>query len=68
MSLRAVHICFISLSTLLAFGFGLWAVRSYPGSGNPTSLGLGIASFLGGIFLIGYLFWFIWKMKRAEPR
>ncbi len=67
MSLRAVHICFISLSIVLAFGFGVWAVRNYSSSENLTLLALGIASFLGGVFLAGYLFWFISKMKKVEP-
>lgn len=67
MSLRAVHICFISLSIFLAFGFGVWAVHNYSRSGNWISLVLGVASFLGGTFLVGYLFWFVSRMKRIEP-
>ena len=67
MSLKAVHICFISLSILLAFGFGVWAVQGYSSSENLLFLTLGIASLVVGVFLIGYLFWFVSKMKKIEP-
>ena len=65
MSLKALHICFIVLSILLAIGFGVWAVRNFESSRNVTTLALGVGSLVGSILLMGYLFWFVSKMKRV---
>ena len=67
MSLKAVHICFIVLSTILALGFGAWAFRDCLVSRSLVSHLMGIASFVGGGVLIGYLFWFIDKMRKVSP-
>ena len=68
MSLKALHICFIVLSIFLAIGFGGWAVRDYGVTQNAVNLWMGIGSFIGGIALVGYLVWFLSKMKRVgEP-
>jgi hypothetical protein len=64
-SLKAVHICFIILATGLAVGFGFWALRDYSASKNLTYLILGISSFVIGAALVGYLFWFVVKMKKV---
>lgn len=60
MSLKVVHICFILLATALAFGLGMWSLQ------RDFWLG-GVASFAGGVLLVGYLFWFLKKMKRLNP-
>jgi len=65
MSLKALHVCFIVLSILLALGFGLWGVRDYSATGNSTRLFLGIVSFVGGGMLAVYLVWFLSKMKKV---
>ena len=65
MSLKALHVCFIILSILLALGFGVWTARDFTSTKNLMNLGMGIASFLGVIALLGYLFWFLSKMKRV---
>ena len=55
MSLKAFHIVFIIASTLLAAGFGVWAIREYvAGQGSGVDLALGIASLL----LVGGLIWY----------
>ena len=54
MSLKNFHIFFISLSTLLAFGFAIWGINSYSVSDNTTHLSLGIISLLVGVGLIIY--------------
>ena len=55
MSLKAFHIFFIAVSTLFAFGFGVWGLDAYSrqcaGGGFPW---LGIASFVVGGVLIVY--------------
>ncbi|MEE9288086.1 MAG: hypothetical protein V3U69_00705 [Bacteroidota bacterium] len=54
MSLKNFHIVFISLSILLAFGFGIWGINSYSVSDNTTHLSLGIISIVVGVGLIIY--------------
>lgn len=54
MSLKAFHIIFITVSTLLAFGFGAWELQSYFAFGEKESLILGVASLLAGIGLLWY--------------
>lgn len=65
MSLKALHVCFIVLASLLTLGFGYWAVRDYFSSGNFTNLLLGVGSFLGTGVLTTYLVWFLAKMKKV---
>ena len=64
MSLKAVHVCFIILATGLALGFGFWALRDYSASKNFTHLVLGMGSFVGAGVLVGYLVWFLVKMRK----
>lgn len=54
MSLKWFHLLFIVISTLLAFGFAVWAVVSYAEAGDATLLVLGILSFAGTAGLIVY--------------
>ena len=63
MSLKTVHIFFVSVSILLALGFGLWAVRDYLVSGNGLNLAMGLAAFLGCGVLVCYGIWFLRKLK-----
>lgn len=63
MSLKAFHILFIIVSTLLAVFVGGWGVLDYRRSGDGTHLIVGIASLLSGILLIWYSIWFVRKLK-----
>jgi hypothetical protein len=63
MSLKAFHIAFISISTLLAVGFGIWGAWSYAQSGNLSHLLMGIGSFITAILLAWYFKWFLRKLK-----
>lgn len=54
MSLRWFHLLFIIMSTLLAFGFGVWATMRYAENGDVVLLLLGILSFAGTAGLVGY--------------
>ncbi len=63
MSLKAFHIVFIVLSTMLAVGLGVWATRDYAQSGNLVHLSLGVGSFVGSIGLSFYGVWFLRKLK-----
>lgn len=64
MSLKYFHIFFIILSTLLAFGFGIWGINSYAESDNSTHLGLGIVSLVIGVGLIFYAKKVYQKLKK----
>ena len=59
MSLKWVHILFIALSSLLAFGFGAWSLQR-------GSVGMAIGSFALGAGLIAYGVWFMRKIRTQE--
>ncbi len=59
MSLKTVHIAFVTAAILLAVGFGWWNVKH---SENMW----GIGSFTAGGVLIYYLFWFLGKIKKIN--
>ena len=65
MSLKAFHIVFIIVSTLVAVAFGAWAIRDFATSGSGLNLALGLASLLGSIALVRYGVWFLRKMKNV---
>ncbi len=66
MSLKAFHIFFIVVSTLLCVLFGVWAVRDYRVSGSTMNLALGITSFVTGVGLVWYGRWFLRKLKHVS--
>lgn len=63
MSLKAFHIIFIIMSTVLCVGFGVWATRDFAQSGSWVNLALGSGSFLGSVVLVTYGVWFLRKLK-----
>jgi hypothetical protein len=64
MSLKAFHIVFIVVATMLTGGFGVWAVREYARGQAPASiLALGIGSFVLGGVLVWYAKYFLRKLK-----
>ena len=62
MSLKAIHIFFISISILLTFGFGVWALVQ----AGSSYLLLGLLSVVIGILLIVYLIKFLRKLKNVS--
>lgn len=54
MSLKAFHIIFVAASTLLAFGFGGWELKSYFSTREKQELFLGISSLVAGVALLWY--------------
>ena len=66
MSLKAFHIFFIALSTLLAVGLGVWAVDDFGRSGSWVNLTLGVGSFIGSGVLVWYGVWFLRKLKHVS--
>ena len=65
MSLKAFHIFFIIVSTLLALGFGVWAVDDFGRSGSWVHLALGVGSFIASGGLVWYGLWFLRKLKHV---
>jgi hypothetical protein len=63
MSLKAFHIFFIAVATLICTVFGVWAVRDFRGTGNGANLAMGIMSFVCGVGLVWYGRWFLRKLK-----
>ena len=56
MSLKAVHIFFITIATLFCIGFGVLALKQ-----DLTFLG--VLGFVGAVALLVYGSWFLKKMK-----
>ncbi len=65
MSLKAFHIFFILVSTLLALAFGFWAVVDFDRSASGVNLALGVGSFIASGVLVIYGIWFLRKLKNV---
>ncbi|MFN7140310.1 MAG: hypothetical protein ACK4UN_13320 [Limisphaerales bacterium] len=63
MSLKAFHIIFVTAATLLAFGFGAWALHSYTVSRSVLDLVMGILAVVMGVGMIWYGKYFLRKLK-----
>ena len=59
MSLKAVHLIFVSLLTALAFGCAAWAFSA----GNPF---FGAGGILAGVLVILYGIYFLKKLKKVS--
>lgn len=67
MSLKALHIVFITASILLTLGFGAWELRRYfIGEGVVSDLVLGAVSLAAGLVLIVYGRYFLKKLKHVN--
>jgi hypothetical protein len=62
-SLKAFHIFFIVASTILAFGFGGWAVYVYVLRSGETFLAMGLASLVVGGVLVYYGYYVLEKLR-----
>ena len=66
MSLKAFHVIFITASSALAFGCGIWALNEYfSPQGRGLDLLFAIGSFLAGVGLIIYERYFLKKLKNV---
>lgn len=67
MSLKTFHLIFITAATALAFGFGVWELRTYwSADGRQADLLMGAASVVAGIGLIVYERYFLKKLKKES--
>ena len=63
MSLKAFHILFVVVSTMLAVGFGIWAIGHYRIHHDTMSLVAGLISLMAAVVLVWYGRWFLRKLK-----
>lgn len=66
MSLKAFHIVFISVSAILAFGFGAWILIADSGLGATVNILGGILSFIVGVSLVLYGIRFLRKFQHIR--
>lgn len=67
MSLKAFHVIFITASSAMAFGCGVWGLKNYfSPDGRLLELVYGIGSILVGIALIIYERYFLKKLKNIS--
>ena len=59
MSLKAVHLIFVTLLTSLSFGCAAWAF-------TDGKVGWGIVGIVAGIFVIVYGIYFLKKLKNVS--
>jgi len=65
MSLKAVHVFFITAATLVAAGFGLWSIRQYQATGGGGDLLMSLVAVSAAVSLPVYGGWFLKKMKHV---
>ena len=64
MSLKAFHIFFITASSAIAAGFGIWSLKTYfAEEGGVSLIWLGIGSLVASVGLIVYGRYFLKKLK-----
>ena len=67
MSLKAFHLIFITAASALAFGCGIWGLKSYFFSdGKLLELLFGLGSLACGVGLIFYERYFLKKFKNVS--
>ena len=67
MSLKAFHLIFITASSALSFGCGVWALKNYwAANGHLLDLLFGLGSLLVGVALILYERYFLKKLKNVD--
>jgi len=67
MSLKAFHVIFITASSLMLFGFGVWMLRAYRGpEGASSDLGWAVGAIVSGVSLLVYEGFFLKKLKNVS--
>jgi len=67
MSLKTFHLIFISASTALAFGCGVWGLRDFFSEGGRAwDLIFGLGSVMAGVGLLIYERFFLKKLKNVS--
>jgi hypothetical protein len=67
MSLKAFHVLFITASSALAFGCGVWGLRDFfSKDGRASDLIFGVGALAVAIGLLFYERYFLKKLKRVS--
>ena len=67
MSLKAVHLVFVTALSALAFGVAVWKFRDFGGDGGTTrDLLFGLGDVLVGILVIVYGIYFLKKLRKVS--
>jgi len=67
MSLKAFHVLFITASSALAFGCGVWGLRDYfSPQGHLSDLLFGLGGLAVSLGLVLYERYFLKKLKRVS--
>jgi hypothetical protein len=67
MSLKAFHLIFITASSALSFGCGVWGLKNFwSANGQLLDLLFGIGALLAGVALIVYERYFLKKLKNVD--
>ncbi len=67
MSLKAVHLIFVTALSALAFGTAVWKARDYAGpAGNSTDLIFAAGAFATGVLVIIYGIFFLRKLRKVS--
>ena len=67
MSLKAFHVIFITISSLMLFGFGAWMLREYRGpEGMGSDLAWAVSGIVSGVSLLIYEGFFLKKLKNVS--
>lgn len=64
MSLKAVHLIFVTVLSSLCFGTAVWKLRLFRESGVTGDLVWGIGAVLAGIAVLVYGKYFLKKLKK----
>ncbi len=66
MSLKAFHLVFITASSGLSFGCGVWGLKNYWSAGSHVpDLLFGLGSLLAGVLLLVYERYFLKKTRKV---
>jgi hypothetical protein len=67
MSLKAFHLVFITASTALALGCGVWGLKDFFSEGGSAGdLVFGLGSLAAGVGLVFYERYFLRKLKKVS--
>ena len=67
MSLKAFHLIFITASSALSFGCGVWGVKNFfSAGGGAWDLVFGLGSLAVGVGLVIYERYFLRKLKKVS--
>jgi len=68
MSLKVFHYVFVTISTLLSVGVGVWAIRECARTGEAGTAVFAAIALFSGVALLFYMRWVMRKLGRLDVR